>query len=208
MDPEYFCWSQDESKLAVYTFDRHGSQPNGRLVIVNLHSNQAEEIARGPAFLTPQCWAPDGQSLVYGVSQLGNESRPTGNIAVYDSAEKKTRIIGSGAYPTWSADGNWIAFLDGENYYVVRPSGNERKLFLHVARPKTGLLWSPDGRFVAYGICCKYSWTSPDTYWRFYVRRLSDNAEDWVADIGDIPHGRDVHWVQPLMAEKPAKAPR
>jgi hypothetical protein len=29
------------------------------------------------------------------------------------------------------------------------------------------------------------------------VRRVRDNAEDWVADVGDVPHARDVHWVVP-----------
>ena len=56
-----------------------------------------------------------------------------------------------------------------------------------------------DGCFVAYGLCCKYG--GDTTLWRFYVRRLRDNAEDWVADRGDL-HGVDVHWVQPVKAEK------
>lgn len=198
--PKYFCWSPDESKLAVYTFVWNGPKKEGKLLVLNLRSNQAEQIAIGPAFLTQQCWSPDGQTLVYGISELGDESILTGKIATYSMAEKTTKIVGPGAYPTWSADGNWIAFLEGDDYYIVRPLGDDKKLFLHTAKPRTGLLWSPDGRFVAYGLCCKYRWMDPDTYWRFYVRRLSDNAEDWVADIGDFPS--EVHWVQPQKPEK------
>jgi Tol biopolymer transport system component len=200
--PKYFCWSPDESKLAVYTFVRNGTKKEGKLLVLDLGSNQAEQIAIGPAFLTPQCWSPDGQTLVYGISELGDESILTGKIVIYSLAEKSTKILGPGAYPTWSADGNWIAFLEGDDYYIVSPSGHDKKLFLHTIKPRTGLLWSPDGRFVAYGLCCKYRWMDPDTYWRFYVRRLRDNAEDWVADFGDFPVGSDVHWVQPLKPEK------
>lgn len=194
--PKYFCWSPDEAKLAVYSFLQNGTSAEGRVFVVHLHSNQVEEIATGPAFLTPQCWSPDGYSLVYGITALGDEPRAVGKVALYSFADKTTKILASGAYPTWSSDGNSIAFLDGEDYYVIRASGNERKLFLHAAKPRTGLLWSPDGRFIAYGLCCKYDLST--TLWRFYVRRLRDNAEDWVADIGDIPHGRDVHWVETL----------
>jgi dipeptidyl aminopeptidase/acylaminoacyl peptidase len=196
-DPKYFCWSPDESKLAIYTFAHNSSQKKGRLVILDLHSNGVEEIATGAAFLTPQCWAPDGHSLVYGISELGNESNRVGEVATYNFADKTTKILANGAYPTWSADKDWITFLVGEDYYIIRASGSEKKLFLRAAKPRTGLLWSPDGRFVAYGVCCKYQWTSPDTYWRFYVRRLRDNAEDWVADVDDLL-GCDIHWVQPL----------
>lgn len=202
-NPKYFCWSPDESKLAIYTFVHNSSQKKGRLVVLDLHSNAVEEIATGPAFLTPQCWSPDGSSLVYGISELGDESKPVGNVATYNFAEKATKILASGAYPTWSADKDEVTFLNGEDYYIIRASGGEKKLFLRAAKPKTGLLWSPDGRFVAYGVCCKYQWTSPDTYWRFYVRRLRDNAEDWVADIDNLL-GCDIHWVQPLNQRKQA----
>lgn len=200
--PKSFCWSPDESKLAVYSFVRNGSKKEGKLLVLDLQSNHIEQIETGPAFLTPQCWSPDGRSLVYGISELGDESIPTGNIGTYNFAEKTSKIVGPGAYPTWSADGNWIAFLDRDDYYVIRPSGIDSKLFLHTAKPTTGLLWSPDGRFVAYGLCCKYRWMDPDSYRRFYIRRLRDNAEDWVADVGDFPGNSDVHWVQPLKPEK------
>lgn len=197
--PKYFCWSPDESKLAIYTFVHNASQTSDRLLVMNLRAGGIEEIATGPAFLTPQCWSPDGRSLVYGISELGDEHRRVGKVAIYDFAEKRSKILGAGVYPTWSTDGNWIAFLDGEEYYLIHSSGGDRELFLHAMKPSTGLLWSPDGRFVAYGLCCKYG--GGTTLWRFYVRRLRDNAEDWVADIGDL-HGVDVHWVQPVKAEK------
>jgi hypothetical protein len=193
-EPQYFCWSADESKLAVSTDVRGISGNKGRLVVLDLHSNQVEEIATGPAFLTPQCWSPDGRSLVYKIYALGDEHKQVGSVAIYNLSDRTTKVLGPGAHPTWSVDAAWIAFLEGDDYYVVRPDGTDKRVFLHAARPMTGLLWSPDGRYVAYGVCCKYSITS--ALWRFYVRRLSDNAEDWVADINNIPHGDSVHWIQ------------
>jgi hypothetical protein len=193
-EPQYFCWSADESKLAVHTSVHGTSGEKGRLVVLDLHSKQMEEIATGPAFLTPQCWSPDGRSLVYEIFARGDERKQVGSVAVYSLSDRSTKVLGPGVNPTWSADAAWIAFLQGDDYYVVRPDGTDKRTFLHAARPMTGLLWSPDGRYVAYGVCCKYSWAS--TLWRFYVRRLSDNAEDWVADINDEPHGDTVHWIQ------------
>lgn len=193
-----FCWSPDESKLAVSTMHFRPPWTEGALQIVNLRSGDAEEIRTGPTALTPQCWSPDGSKLVYGIPEDVVHGW-AGKIAVYDFRAKTVRIVGRGAHPTWSSDGKWISFLDRDDYYVVPSTGGERKLLLHAPKAMTGLLWSPDSRYVAYGLCCHYTWAAPAvTFWRFYVRRLNDNAEDWVADIGDDPHGVDVHWILPL----------
>jgi len=193
--PESFCWSPDESRLAVYSpYPRLNRWSGGKVYVITLASGIVEQITAGAALLTTQCWSADGHQLVY--SLKGDDEEPSETITVYDTVEKKSRIMGRGTHPTWSADGQQVAFLVGDDYYTVPAGGGQQKLFLHAPKATTGLLWSPDSRYVAYGICCRYS--SDTRLYRFYVRRLRDNAETWAHDVGDVPHGRDVHWVLPV----------
>jgi hypothetical protein len=191
--PEGFCWSPDESRIVIHT--RAGPSSPGKLYLVNLLSSVVEQIGSGPVLLSTQCWSPDSRHIVYEIPSVEAAHNSGGTVAVYDFATKRAKMLGGGSYPTWSRNPSSIAFLDGDDYYTIQPSGEQRRLLFHAPKASTGVLWSPDSRFVAYGLCCKYA--SATTLIRFYVRRVRDNAEDWVADVGDVPHARDVHWVAP-----------
>jgi len=198
--PKSFCWSPDESRIAVYSSYPRGSRwSGGKIYIVNLDSGHVEEVATGSATLSPQCWSPDGTQLVYSVEDAGSASGME-EIIVYERLRKESRLIGKGQFPTWSSDGKAIAFLTGDDYYTVPPLGGDRKLFLHAPKASTSLLWSPDSRYVAYGVCCKYGWDVQGN--RVYVRRLGDNAQIWVADVGYFVDSRALNWILPLKSRQ------
>lgn len=195
--PDGFCWSGDGSKLVVHarTISNMNSSA-GKFYLVDVLSNNVQEIGSASAWLTPQCWSPDAGSFVYEVPET-DLSGPghRGTIERYDLAQKQRFTLTRGSYATWSPASDTIGFLDGDDYYTVDSSGKQKTLLFHAPNARSGLLWSPDSRFVAYGVCCKYS--GPTTLLRFYVRRLGDNLEDWIADVGDVPHALHLHWVKP-----------
>ncbi len=59
-------------------------------------------------------------------------------------------------YPTWSPDGQWIAFLSGRTnsreLFTVRPDGNDLKRLALTPGNYYGLTWSPDSRWLAYAL--------------------------------------------------------
>jgi len=90
-------------------------------------------------------------------------------IQVYDIAAKKKRQVTSGDFdnngPTWSPDGHWIVFTSNRTgtrmgdpdrsdntdiFLVPADSGATRQLTTN-AGPDRGPVWSPDGRWIAYG---------------------------------------------------------
>jgi hypothetical protein len=166
------CWSHDQSKLAMTVFIK----PSTSLGILDLGSKLLRTFEPGAqidqrSHFTSQCWSQDDKHLVY---------ETEGDVHVYEIGKQNSRILARGTDPTWSPDGEWIAYRDGENYYAIQPSGDGKKRLFHKTRAVSGLYWSPDSRFVAY---VHQDFFALDTeFYHLMVRRLEDNAEDWVAN--------------------------
>jgi tricorn protease-like protein len=177
-----FCWSYDSSRLMLVT------TPEFQLQVMEVASGvvqtlPVEQVSQTDGF-TSQCWSPDGKQIVYPSSD--------GYVSVYDFEKQNSTKLTKGANPTWTPDGNWIAYRDGDTYYAIHPSGEGRKKLFHKTRAISGLLWSPDSRFVAY---IHEDLISLLGYSRVMVRRLADGSEEWVAqgvDAGDDGY----QWIQ------------
>lgn len=177
--PQDLCWSYVKAHLAVTV---HKGSPDAALEIMDLGSNASEEIDPR-AKLTSQCWSPDDKKIVYVADDT---------VRVYEiGTEKSTiRVLVQGTDPTWSPDGNWIAFRDHDTYYEIRPDGHERKKLFHHSDVYSPLWWSPDSRIVAYVTLARFAL---DNVYQLRVRRLEDHSEDWVAG-GQIA-GDNFQWV-------------
>jgi len=117
-------------------------------------------------------------------------------VRVYDVEVNRSRDLVKGKQPTWSPDGNRVAFLDGDTYYAIDPAGaKERRALFKRWHAESGLWWSPDSRFVAYVSQASlleggFS-LDVESYW-LRVRRLKDNSESRVAGAGG---GENYGWV-------------
>jgi Tol biopolymer transport system component len=169
------CWSYDKSRLAVAI---HRGSPELKLELLNLSSGVDQTVAPDVKELTSQCWSPNDKEIVY---EAGD------GVRIYELGNDKssTLLAPGGKHPTWSPDGNWIAFRDGNTFYEIRPDGRDKKKLLRSKDVWSPLWWSPDSRFVAYVSSVPFA---IDDVYRLHVRRLEDNSDDWVAEgqiVGD-----------------------
>lgn len=173
------CWSYDKSRLAVAV--QRGS-PDVKLEILNLGSGVDQTVASSVKELTSQCWSSDDKSIVY---EAGD------GVRIYEVGSDKSSILlaSGGKHPTWSPDGNSIAFRDGNTFYEIRPDGRDKRKLLRSRDVWSPLWWSPDSRFVAYIASVPFA---IDDIYRLRVRRLEDNSDDWVAE-GQIAN--DYQWL-------------
>jgi len=138
------CWSRDQQKLVDTMVDRRSGRVS--LELLDLVSKRSQVIAINvdqKSYVTSQCWAPDGKQLVYEMDDA---------VRLYGLDNDRSDAVAKGRDPTWSPDGNWIAFRDGETYYAMHPDGSGRKKLFrnHWGGAISGLYWSPDSRIVAY----------------------------------------------------------
>lgn len=194
------CWAPDKSKMAVFAnVAKPGERYREGLVLLDLRSGAVEEISPG-GFVAPECWSPDGKQIVYSARELQGQHDPGKSwrevytrVGIYDIARKYWHEIARGNEPAWSPDGSWIAVLDGNRYFAIRPSGAERKSLLQAKDLWGGLTWSPDSRFVAYAVS-HIDFMNPSRVSRIRVRRLVDGSDDWVAD--KLMLGTSFRWIQ------------
>lgn len=194
--PNQICWSHDNSILAMRAKDRRNDGPYG-LLTMNVETQTTQAVDRGGS-PTPQCWSPNAKQLVY---------EAEGNVEVYDANGSKSQVVSKGTQPTWSPDRSWIAFLDHDTYYAIRPSGAEKRELFHKKGASSGLWWSQDSRIVAYvsqaGLLEGGFSLDVESYW-LRVRRLGDGSEDKLVGSGG---GSSYQWVtNPQLLEQVREA--
>jgi len=191
--PSEMCWARDSSKLAmVARLDK-----TQYLIVLNLDSGKVDRIADGEKVaVTPQCWSPDGNQLVYFAGD-GDVSRP-GAIRILDTSAHATRDLlrddshckkGEfcvSPYPTWSPDGEWIAYFQDKTYWAINPSGTGRKELFRHGSALSPLQWSPDMRYVLYADCCALRDTlrCMCEIGRIHVKRMTNGSDIEISGDG------------------------
>jgi Tol biopolymer transport system component len=136
-------WSPDGNRIAFSS--RSGSRGNFDLNVYEIATAQSSQVllAELPSGEGYFDWSPDGQRIIY--------ENAAGDIGVLDVQTKKSRFLGKGGSPKWSPDGKLICYhKDGEDAVVLQNiEGTENRTML-VGKHARGLIWSPDGRYIAY----------------------------------------------------------
>ena len=186
-------WSPDGTRIAfasgpegereIHVLDRRTGS------ITNLTDHSADDYA--PA------WSPSGEAIVFVSDRDDIEVCPEfrgacDDVFVLDvetgDVANVTRRFTTDGEPTWSPDGEWIAFSssrDGElHVFVTRPDGGEAANVSRsgeIARSRDreyDPAWSPDGRSISF------------------VRRWNLQAVRWSIEVTDPQGGEQIELVE------------
>ena len=144
-------WSPDGTRIAFH----HSTQSTTKILVVNADGSGQRALARTRGAEWGPRWSPDGTRIAFtGVPR--RHGTPSVHIVGADGSDQTS--VGLGANPRWSPDGSRIAFVDhgdtGSTWEIVsvNPDGTDPTPLSRTGPETipTGLVWSPDGRFIAF----------------------------------------------------------
>ncbi len=186
------AWSPDGKKIA-YTRSKGGYQ----IWVMDANGQNQIELNQIGSNSHP-AWSPDGKRIAFVSYRHGG----TGIYVMDENGKNEHRLTPDRQFtanPSWSRDGNWIAYgaIDEEHtfqIFAVRVDGSGLPKRLTPDPPhKTRPAWSPDGDTIAYT-----SWNAVLNHGTIHlmttegehVKKLSevhggsDTDPDWFAPVG------------------------
>ena len=134
-------WSPDGRRIAF--------ESNWQVCVMNADGSGQRRLTRNGVRNFAPAWSPDGQRIAFerrsegsGVSGCGRASTFQVYVMNADGSGQR-RLAQDGAQPSWSPDGQKIAFEKQSDIYVMNADGSGQRKLTRGGRRESQPVWSP-----------------------------------------------------------------
>ncbi|MBA3872160.1 MAG: PD40 domain-containing protein [Anaerolineae bacterium] len=152
-------WSPDGQKIVFEAGIR--GKPYFQVFVINADGTNLINLSNAARADTSPKWSPDGRSIVFISGPIYDNKAPPGTdqskndeIFVMDTGGTNLRQLTDNDKrendPSWSPDGEWIAFNRDNNIFMMDKNG---KQYRHVTDTSNGAFepfWLPDGNEIGF----------------------------------------------------------
>ena len=155
----WHAWSPDGSQLAFSSGMVHAGEWVRHIYVMNADGTRERKLSSGIVNDDEPSWSPDGRRLVFRRRDGAGEPHSTEahqqdvHLVTIDAegGNEAAHLIGGAdeVFPTWSPDGESIAFSAGGRIWVMDAEGGDPVIVAKSYRNK-GAKWSPDSKRLAF----------------------------------------------------------
>lgn len=154
------AWAPDGSKLAFLQGDPLEGGLKKMMVVAADGSEKPVQLLALDDDFGPPRWSPGGDAISF-LSYAGENTGPEEAVNLWiiqpdgrQQSQITKGMIVAGGQPSWSPDGQWLAFSGFQQYaqtpaqydlWLVRPDGSDLLRLTDDATNSTDARWSPDG---------------------------------------------------------------
>ena len=143
--PDIAFVSSRDGQYAIYTMSADG---DGQRRLSEVDDEQGGERA-SPFFQIDPAWSPDATRIAFTSGRTGSSDVFVMNADGTDS-KRLTSTKQNDTHPTWSEDGESIAFARDGDIWVMDADGSNARRISDIFAEETDPAWSPDGELIAY----------------------------------------------------------
>jgi TolB protein len=142
-DPDIAFVSSRDGEYAIYVMAADGAGQR------RLTEADDEEDGSSPFFQIDPAWSPDATKIAFTSGRSGS-SDVFVMSADGSGTTRLTTTEQNDTHPTWSSDGDSIAFARDGDIWVMNADGSDPRRISDVFAEESDPAWSPDGELIAY----------------------------------------------------------